>query len=503
MDTLNPLIVIDKPFEDEGLESYLSRLTTLNGYKSIGWIYEKANLNVGSKILNLNTVAPPTSFHTLGILTENKEDELWKMTFYNELPINEENDLDKEITNTIKKGAFLKYNKKYCPLCLREENYFRKVWELTIYNICHKHNCYLIKQCPNCNTHINLRRPPFGKCKCGHYYMNSRTTHTNKESSKLERDISKRIYETSECHSTNRLSSLDFRNMIYLLVLFSRLSRKIYKNPTGDFTYENSLEAYNAFENWPYSFYKFIDLYKSNFKQSYDNLYVQFSEIYSICLLEFKSIHHSLSFIPEEIKNYLVNVWEDNEYILHKFRNWLDLTEAVIEIGCTYNTFRWILNNKDVSLKVIQTKDKDFILIHKDKVKELKEIIQNEITKSEAQKILNITDSALMTLITNNIIEKSKDNLRKGSTILMKSSVTGIINKFRSQASEDVTNPSIIPYKKAIAIFTGLRKPTYLIVKSVLEGRIRPVLLNEFLEEKGLKNFYFIEKEVLELARNL
>ncbi|WP_420490341.1 TniQ family protein, partial [Neobacillus drentensis] len=44
------------------------------------------------------------------------------------------------------KNAFNSRNTNCCLECLKENLYFRKLWELTIYNICYKHNCrkYLI-----------------------------------------------------------------------------------------------------------------------------------------------------------------------------------------------------------------------------------------------------------------------------------------------------------------------------------------------------------------------
>lgn len=40
---------------------------------------------------------------------------------------------------------------RYCPKCLKEKPYIRQLWRIMLYNICTKHNCYLLCQCPSCN----------------------------------------------------------------------------------------------------------------------------------------------------------------------------------------------------------------------------------------------------------------------------------------------------------------------------------------------------------------
>ena len=49
---------------------------------------------------------------------------------------------------------------KYCPVCFREDKipYFRKVWKVVFYNICHKHKCRLYEHCPECKTKLDISK---------------------------------------------------------------------------------------------------------------------------------------------------------------------------------------------------------------------------------------------------------------------------------------------------------------------------------------------------------
>lgn len=47
---------------------------------------------------------------------------------------------------------------KFCPMCLREDNvpYFRKIWRVAFYNICHKHKCRMYEECPQCKAILDI-----------------------------------------------------------------------------------------------------------------------------------------------------------------------------------------------------------------------------------------------------------------------------------------------------------------------------------------------------------
>ena len=62
------------------------------------------------------------------------------------------------LISTIKiKGTYAKLpGLKCCPLCLKEQEYFRKEWRLTFYPVCVKHKTFLLDRCPNCGEPLTI-----------------------------------------------------------------------------------------------------------------------------------------------------------------------------------------------------------------------------------------------------------------------------------------------------------------------------------------------------------
>ncbi|WP_082053100.1 TniQ family protein [Gordoniibacillus kamchatkensis] len=57
--------------------------------------------------------------------------------------------------------------KAFCPLCLKDKLYYRKVWDLSIYTRCYIHNCILLSSCAICGRRITITDIINDLCKCG------------------------------------------------------------------------------------------------------------------------------------------------------------------------------------------------------------------------------------------------------------------------------------------------------------------------------------------------
>ena len=67
---------------------------------------------------------------------------------------------------------------KYCPYCLKENEYFKKEWRLSFYTVCPKHKCFLLDKCPQCEEPVLLTKrkldiPSFNCWNCGFIYKNA------------------------------------------------------------------------------------------------------------------------------------------------------------------------------------------------------------------------------------------------------------------------------------------------------------------------------------------
>jgi hypothetical protein len=65
-----------------------------------------------------------------------------------------------------------------CLYCITEEPYIKQSWHIKWVNICTKHKCTLIHQCPNCNLPINyIENESISHCLCG-FELASATSNT-------------------------------------------------------------------------------------------------------------------------------------------------------------------------------------------------------------------------------------------------------------------------------------------------------------------------------------
>jgi hypothetical protein len=507
---MTALLIAPDPYTDESLIGYIARLTALNGYTKTSWIYEKSGLMTSNRhIINLNKMSPSTSLYLLGLLTENSQDILWMGTFHNNL-LSDEN-ISKEISETIRNGAFTYRNKKCCPLCLKEKNYFRKLWELTIYNVCHKHNCLLIKKCPNCENEINLSTVPLGKCKCGHYYKDSAISTVSDDNYRLEKMLVAMFDKDYMDDSDNRLASLDIRLIVYELILFTRFSRAIECGPEGSshkFSYRNSKAAYEVFENWPNSFYDFLDLYndtKRSSSRGQVRLQREFGELYSH-LNNIKNVNNSLSFIALEFENYLIDRWNGPLHNVLRMKDksdnnnnkWLSVLEMANMMGCREERILRLIKNNVIEYKLFKS-TKRYYLISRESAISYQDRIKDEITRSVGYKILNINDRMFNDFVDSGIIRESNLTLRKGQTKVNKSSVENLLEKLKNVTiSDQFNNGNLVSFPSAIRIFGIAKQTPSKFIQLVLDGKIVPVLKEPYKSQKGLRNFYFIDKQLRE-----
>lgn len=119
------------------------------------------------------------------------------------------------------RGGYNKtYGYRYCPFCLRENEYLKKEWRLTFSTVCPEHGVFLLDRCPNCNKPLSpfiwrsMNTTHFHCPHCKYEYLNA-TEYAEKvpESSKVVH-YQEKIYRIIE----DRKFSFDDKE--YFSVLF-------------------------------------------------------------------------------------------------------------------------------------------------------------------------------------------------------------------------------------------------------------------------------------------
>lgn len=150
----NSLLIKAIPYVDESPLSFLLRTTKLNAHSSIFNLVGKGNYQcIIKKSLNYN-LADAVRF-SLILNTLNIESNYSYLAFKRSGPTNRS---FRTIGSLEVPNELLELNKiRYCPVCLAENMYFKKLWMLKPIFACPIHSCLLVDLCPNCKNPIILK----------------------------------------------------------------------------------------------------------------------------------------------------------------------------------------------------------------------------------------------------------------------------------------------------------------------------------------------------------
>jgi len=146
------------PFEDELLSSWLTRIAKANFTTVIGLFSQNwAGKSYFNKDIDIYEY-PESFWKTLSECTDVSIERIQQMRLKSYEGYIQENiksfGKQRWVVTT---SHEIKYYQRargvcYCPLCLKENAYYKKEWKLYFVNACTKHCCFLESQCPKCGS---------------------------------------------------------------------------------------------------------------------------------------------------------------------------------------------------------------------------------------------------------------------------------------------------------------------------------------------------------------
>ncbi len=152
-----------KPYADELLSSYLSRLS-LAHFVDLSRLMSKHFSHKGFYGVDIDIYRYPKEFwQVLSKMSGVKQKQLKSMQLLNYAGYIQE-DVKRAgkqlwiapLGNSNENGKF--HYVRYCSECLKEAPYFKKEWRLMFINACSIHECALRNVCPNCKESILISR---------------------------------------------------------------------------------------------------------------------------------------------------------------------------------------------------------------------------------------------------------------------------------------------------------------------------------------------------------
>ncbi|MBP0726712.1 TniQ family protein [Bacillus sp. RG28] len=494
-------LIVPQPKTDESLAGYLQRLSIENNYDSVSWIYNDLGFGLISNLNIYYHFYKQNILKKLIELTGLTKESILKMTYWYEL-----GDIyngDSYFQNYLRKrfSRFSSYNIiGVCPVCLKEDQYVRKIWELSLYKICYKHNCHLIDSCPNCYQPIMLTNST-EKCKCGFIYTTAKPIFVNKKENQVGKFLYCLIYEKKEnLSSGNILSKFNLKVFIFLILYFSLKidSTKFHSK----LSYNTINKAFKIFETWPYGFYDFLKTYRKSKKLNFGGPSA-FSSVYMDIYKKFK-YEDELNFILTSFEEFLlyemnegVLLRKTNPKLINKNLKWLSKYSASKYLGVTMKTVNLLVEEKNIETRITSNGRKDVVQINFQRLIKLIEAKSNMIPAYSAAKLLGISKKLLLSLVKAGILnkiregEKSYFDLRKIEMLLDTFENT---SKKKKSSGKDLT-------KFSGACKVGLdNKPGLInIITYVLQNKLTPILIKK--NAVGFNKYGFYKSDILNVHK--
>lgn len=148
------LLIEATPYPDESATSYLLRTAELNGHTSIYQLFGKEKFSFLTKLAPNYTFIDQKRFkHVLQTLNLNSD--YITLSFDRDKSTSRAPRIYRNVIIDLR--LFKSKGHSYCPQCLKEQSYFRKLWLLRPIYSCPNHSILLLDNCYKCGHTINLQ----------------------------------------------------------------------------------------------------------------------------------------------------------------------------------------------------------------------------------------------------------------------------------------------------------------------------------------------------------
>jgi hypothetical protein len=412
-----------------------------------------------------------------------------------------------EVGNISKNPWFLYSKSRFCPNCLVEGVYQRKSWINTQSIMCLKHNCFLLDRCKNCHNISNINDIIQNNCtKCNKKLSDSLSTIPKKIGQLIfyQKTINQIILENKfdYKHSWIKKPATFMKALEFLALWVAKLIKpellsianiKIYfegnileSNHLKNFkTIEQSICLYkftfNIIDNWPTSFYEFLDYAEEN------------NETTFISLIKYgipKLINTDLWSISQEFTNYLA---KEKFYL-----NGVEFLRSDEIKHFNTKFYGSIIHSELLKTHRLKYKGLYFNLIERDTLEKLLTKIEDSYSKEVLRNRWGTSPKAALSILRSGYL-KDTFSFKTGSVlswIIPASSVLDLESKIKEKSSSYIKNPISLNN----AFKWGGPDKAHLIFEGMLTNNIglkynNLKLSNTLIEKRDC--YYFIREKII------
>jgi predicted site-specific integrase-resolvase len=514
---VSSLLINGPPNDGESFVGFLIRMAEWNKHEWLSWILQKIKIISGRPIW-----IPSFAFNdsldldTLAELTDTPIAELKSLLY---LPVAGSGLRHLIFGKPLPQYVIRPLRPKICPACLRESNYYRKIWDLAPITACPIHKCLLIGVCPKCSKHISWNRNKVSSCRCEYDLRDAIPRALEDIELRFARQIhylckvSDSSVDMGRLTLPNPLMELDLEDLVSAVVFMAGQSDRtsggtgkyLFRNRTNDEIHTLLMKGYSVFEDWPRQYHGFLDQVRAQSKKSSlrTGLWKDFGPFH-------RRLYHSLpskslDFMRIEYETYLRSRW-DGGFLTEKSlrfskvsargKKYFTRTEAVRFLQVADNRIDQ-LTAEGLLHPVIRSRHKNKLtLFDISDCEKAKQYLEQLLNLKEVGEFLEISWTQAKVLVAEGCLTPVYGPAADGYKIWMirRTDVEKLLDDIESRIVEPKTHAhKAFSLSNTLAKICVMNFGTGKLVKAILDGKISPCGKTV---RKGLDRFVFAKEHI-------
>lgn len=396
---------------------------------------------------------------------------------------------------------------QFCPHCLAEAAYQRRVWQLKMIAACPQHGCLLIDACPNCGQAVKTTDIVMVRCSTCHFDLRMTAVYDVSGDPKgLQTQSILYFWFRAGMHEWASLPRQPVRDLFTVFTTMVQMVWRIRQEMEGHHPapglptplerrtlnsrmpadyYAAAATAMQALLDWPKGFYSFLDRYARRDGRNFTvSLKSQFDYLFTSDILE-QWLAEEYSFVYEALLDYITtrsaypittqqHHFQENPISPKRF-TWMLAEEASVTLGVTDRTIKRMLAAGLIRVKEETESLRTKFLLKAD-VMALKQSWQNAIPLADTAVWLGVSEDVVKDLVGVGLLTAVRQPRVAGSAAwqISQDSIESLLTAVHNSAINTVlSGRERVDLTMAAQMLAAYKFNAARVVGLVIKGRLR------------------------------
>jgi TniQ len=418
-----------------------------------------------------------------------------------------------DLLRTNNADSWIRYDRKFCPHCLAEAQYWRLEWELLFVDACPVHQVWLLDKCEICSSRFSWNAGGFLRCVCGAELVNQSTRAAPFAVATLAQAIAKTaLEETGPLKLVNTLSVRQLVRLIRFLgaygngVLRSR-PQKILNMARLETSWPMVTAAAEILFRWPAAFQEMLgNLLKNPVNTGTGRLYDHFGHFYWSLYRAFPE--HEFEFLRKEFEDFLIEHWQGamgrrNRRLAEDMTSrmaWLPFARACQLTGWSRRKLQSLINDGAVRSEARQARSgRRFVVVARDSIDHYKTDEDEFVDLLTAARLLGITKRRATAIVPMLICNTKNTLVPNGRWTISRSAIDKILSLRDGCSTSSGDMNDNVALSTVFRFWKWTNAELASLLTDAVAGRVRPCERNA---EMGIMALVFRKQELLQWKRD-